>query len=90
MISKKVIIKGQVQGVFFRSSAKDKADEYGLGGEVRNMPDGSVEVVVSGPEDQIQRLIEWCHDGPVRAEVSEVNVSDLPEREFEGFRVISG
>ncbi len=57
---------GIVQGVFYRYSTKRKADELGLAGTVRNLPDGSVEVVCEGDEKQIERLIEWCRQGPER------------------------
>ena len=88
MVYKRITIKGKVQGVFFRASTKDKADELGLSGEVRNMADGGVEVLVAGDESKVNELIEWCRIGPPRAEVREVNVSDLPVQQFDGFRVI--
>jgi acylphosphatase len=88
MVYKRIIIKGRVQGVFFRASTKDKADELGLSGEVRNMPDGAVEVLVAGDEGKVKELIEWCYTGPPRAQVTEVNVSDLAAQKFNGFLIV--
>ena len=65
---------GIVQGVFYRYSTKRKADELGLAGTVRNLPDGSVEIVCEGDEKQIERLIEWCRQGPSGAFVENVDV----------------
>ena len=78
MVCKRIIIKGKVQGVFFRVSAKEKADELGITGEVRNLPDGRVEVVACGDEARVQQLIAWCHKGPPRAKVEKVMVNDAP------------
>ncbi len=65
---------GIVQGVFYRYSTKRQADELGLAGTVRNLPDGSVEVVCEGEEKKIERLIEWCGQGPSGAFVENVDV----------------
>jgi acylphosphatase len=88
MVYKRIIVRGEVQGVFFRASTKAKADALGLRGEVRNLADESVEVLVAGEEDKVERLIEWCHAGPPRAEVTEVEVKDMEARDFDGFRVV--
>lgn len=66
-------IAGIVQGVCFRYSTKRKADELGLSGTVRNMPDGSVRIVCEGDEETITRLIEWCRLGPRGARVDRVD-----------------
>jgi acylphosphatase len=70
----KVRVTGRVQGVWFRSSTKQKADELGLKGWVRNMDDGSVEAVFQGEEDKINDMIKWCHVGPSLAKVKKVYV----------------
>jgi acylphosphatase len=88
MICKRITINGKVQGVFFRASAKEKADELHVKGEVRNLPDGRVEVIACGNETQVQRLVEWCYDGPPRAEVMSVDVTDIGPIDFDGFRVV--
>ena len=71
----RIVVTGIVQGVFYRYSTKRKADELGLAGTVRNLPDGSVEIVCEGDEKEIERLIEWCRQGP-RAPSSRTSTCD--------------
>jgi acylphosphatase len=68
-------VTGVVQGVNYRYSTKLKADELGLVGTVRNLPDGAVEVVCEGDERAIRGLIEWCRQGPGGAFVDGVDVA---------------
>jgi len=88
MVYKRILIQGDVQGVFFRASTKEKADQLRLAGEVRNLADGSVEVLVAGEADAVNRLVQWCHEGPPRAEVSSVDVTDIEPAVFDGFRIV--
>jgi len=88
MVYKRILIQGHVQGVFFRASTKEKADQLGVSGEVRNLPDGSVEVLAAGAEAAVERLIAWCHEGPPRAEVLSVKVSGIEPGDFDGFKVV--
>ena len=67
-----LIIQGKVQGVFFRASTREKALELGLKGFVRNMEDGSVEIIAEGNAVNLQELIKWCSIGPDRAIVESV------------------
>lgn len=67
-------ISGRVQGVFFRASAAHVARLWRLGGFARNLPDGRVEVVVEGEEEQVNEMIAWCHAGPAGAHVEDVDV----------------
>jgi acylphosphatase len=83
-----LVIKGKVQGVFFRASTKDKAKELGIKGWVKNMPDGNVEVLAAGNKDQLENFIEWCRRGPTQAVVSDVVVSDAEESFLNEFRII--
>jgi acylphosphatase len=83
-----LIIKGKVQGVYYRASAKDVAREVGVTGWVKNMPDGSVEAIVSGSEERVEKFIEWCGKGPKNAEVTEVIVGDSKEKPLTDFRII--
>jgi acylphosphatase len=69
-----VYISGRVQGVFFRDSTRHLARRYGVAGWVRNLPDGRVEAVFEGEKDAVQRLIDWCHQGPPGARVDRVDV----------------
>lgn len=70
-----VIIKGRVQGVFFRAEARRKAEELGLTGWVRNNPDGAVEAVAEGEVGMVEKFVDWCREGPPQARVSAVEVS---------------
>ena len=70
----KAIVRGRVQGVFYRATAVDQARALGLAGYARNRPDGSVEVVARGAEAHLRRLLEWLHSGPTLAQVTAVDV----------------
>ncbi len=70
-----LIIKGRVQGVFYRASTIKTASADNCRGWVRNRPDGTVEVMVEGEEASVKRFISWCRQGPPMAEVSEVLVN---------------
>ena len=67
-----LIIEGRVQGVWFRESTRRKALSLGVYGWVRNLPDGTVEVVAEGDEDKVEELVKWCYKGPPAAEVIKV------------------
>jgi len=83
-----LLIHGRVQGVGFRYSTLIEADALGLGGWVRNLPDGRVEVVAEGPSAAVDSLIEWCRQGPRYAWVGNVDVAwEVPENEAGGFGV---
>ena len=69
-----LIVKGRVQGVFYRASARRKAEELRLTGWVRNNPDGTVEAVVEGDTDMVEKFVNWCHEGPPNARVAAVDV----------------
>ena len=84
----RLIIKGKVQGVFFRASTKDVANLLGIKGWVRNLPDNNVEITATAAEDVLQKFISWCKQGPPKARVDEVIVEDLGLEEFKGFRII--
>ncbi|MEM0493259.1 MAG: acylphosphatase [Candidatus Thermoplasmatota archaeon] len=72
----RVKITGRVQGVWFRSNTKQKADELGLVGWVKNMDDGSVEAVFQGEEDKINDIVKWCYKGPPLARVDKVYIKN--------------
>lgn len=83
-----VIIEGKVQGVYFRATAKDVADEIGVTGWIKNTEEGNVEITASGDNEQLQKFIAWCKIGPRRAIVSGVQVKNIEEKSFESFNVI--
>ena len=69
-----VVVSGSVQGVFFRAHMREKADELGVTGWVKNRWDGKVEAVCEGPKDSVDKLISWCHKGPPYAVVGSVDI----------------
>jgi acylphosphatase len=76
----RVLVSGDVQGVFFRYETRERARARGLGGWVRNLPDGRVEAVFEGPEDTVGAMVDWCREGPRGARVTDVEtLSEEPE-----------
>lgn len=82
-----ITIRGRVQGVFFRTSAKEKARQLGVRGFVRNEDDGSVYMEAEGEKDALMQFISWCRKGPTRAIVSEVHVEESPINNSSSFRI---
>ncbi len=83
-----LLIHGRVQGVFFRASAQQKAQELELTGWVKNNSEGSVEVMAEGEGDNVESMIEWCRTGPSQAVVKHVSVDWEPlTGEFQEFRI---
>ncbi len=70
-----LVVRGRVQGVFYRATTQEKAIELGLAGWVRNRADGAVEVVAEGDREGLEKLVEWCRVGPERAQVTDVDIS---------------
>jgi acylphosphatase len=87
MIRRRVLVRGTVQGVFFRASCQQEARRLGAAGWVTNRPDGSVEAVFEGTDDVVDRLIEWCRVGPPQATVTDVTVSEEEPAGEVGFAV---
>jgi acylphosphatase len=86
-VRKRVVVRGRVQGVFFRDTVRNAAEREGVAGWVRNNPDGSVEAVFEGEPDAIARLIALSREGPPGAHVEEVDVRDETEEGLAGFRI---
>lgn len=83
-----VFISGKVQGVFFRAYTKQKADELGIKGWVRNLPDGRVEAVFEGEDDKVDKMIKWCWKGSPHARVESVKVIEEDYKgEFDIFEI---
>ncbi len=75
-----VSVSGRVQGVAFRDAASRKADQVGVSGWVRNLPDGRVEAVFEGDPEAVREMIAWCESGPSSADVDDVSVErESPE-----------
>jgi len=83
-----IFVKGDVQGVFYRSFAKEAADLARLGGWVKNIPDGRVEVVVEGDKEKVEAYTKKLWVGPASAKVVDVKVIwERARGEFEGFEI---
>lgn len=81
-------IRGRVQGVFYRASAREQAERLGLRGEVRNRLDRSVELWAEGEAGALEALLRWCAEGPPAARVDAMDVAwSEPTGEGEGFVV---
>lgn len=84
----RVIIQGNVQGVFFRANIKERAMMLDLDGYVRNLDDGSVEAVFEGDEADIEEMVEFCKEGPRKARVNDVEViNEEYTGDYDGFEV---
>ncbi|WP_315901128.1 MULTISPECIES: acylphosphatase [unclassified Halomonas] len=80
------LVEGRVQGVSYRFATRQQAETEGLAGYARNLPDGSVEVLLCGPRDAVERVADWLEYGPEQAEVTQVTTRevtlDKPPRDF--------
>jgi len=83
----RVLISGRVQGVFFRDTCRRLAEQNGVAGWVRNLPDGRVEAVFEGPAENVRRLVDWAHRGPRLAVVDEVAVHAERPQGLGSFRI---
>jgi acylphosphatase len=80
-------VHGRVQGVGFRAATRARAASLGLGGSVRNLPDGTVEAVFEGPRDRVESMLDWARRGPSGAGVERVDVSWEPPAGTTSFRI---
>jgi acylphosphatase len=75
LVQRRVVVRGEVQGVFFRDSTQEEARTRGVAGWVRNREDGTVEAVFEGTPDAVDAMVEWCRSGPSRADVRDMEAS---------------
>ena len=75
-VARRVVISGHVQGVFFRDGMRRQAIRRGVGGWVRNCPDGTVQAHLEGAPDAVAALVLWCRSGPRGAEVEDLRVTE--------------
>jgi acylphosphatase len=87
VIRRRVVIRGNVQGVFFRDTTRRMAESRGVAGWVSNRPDGSVEAVFEGEQDAVESMIGFCREGPRGAEVDDVEVSEEEPAGSSGFSI---
>lgn len=83
MIAKNILVSGMVQGVGFRYATKQTADELGIKGWVKNNPDGTVQIYVSGEDSKIQQFITKVRNNPTKfAQVDDVNITESSNKEI--------
>jgi acylphosphatase len=83
-----VFVSGKVQGVYYRATTREEAQERGVEGWVKNLEDGRVEAVFEGESDDVQDIVEWCHEGSSAARVDDVEVQwKEATGEFDGFGI---
>ena len=85
-----IFISGKVQGVYFRQNTNYKAEELNIMGWIRNLRDGRVEAVFEGERENIDRLLDWCNDGPKNAIVKDIQIIDEEfKNEYSNFQIIA-
>jgi acylphosphatase len=84
-----IFVSGRVQGVFFRQSTQRQAQNLGVKGWVRNMPDGRVEAVFEGEEKSVKAIVDYCSHGPFAARVDHLEIrNENYKAEFSDFETI--
>ena len=86
-VAKRIVVHGDVQGVFFRDSTEKEAQKHGVSGWVKNRDDGAVEALFEGDADDVQAMVDFAKSGPSRADVEDVEVSDAEPEGGSGFQV---
>ena len=83
-VTRRLVARGRVQGVWFRESMRIEAQRLGIAGWVRNRLDGSVEAVVQGSPEAVDAIVAWAHRGPEAADVRDLEVGEA-EGDFAAF-----
>jgi acylphosphatase len=86
-LAKRVVVRGDVQGVFFRDSTRSEAEKRGVAGWVTNRSDRAVEALVEGDPADVLALVDFCKGGPSQADVKDVEVEDREPEGLSGFEV---
>lgn len=86
-VRRRVMVRGQVQGVAFRATTRHEAARVGASGWVRNCADGSVEAVFEGSTRAVEEMVDFCRHGPSFARVDDVEVESEPPEGLRGFRI---
>ena len=87
MIRRRIVARGNVQGVFFRDTTRRRAESLGVAGSATNRSDGAVEVIVEGEPDAVESMVRFVREGPGRADVSDVDVTEEQPEGLSGFDV---
>ncbi len=83
-----LLVKGNVQGVFYRATAKKVADKLKLTGWIKNTKEGDVEITATGNEEQLNEFIKWCKKGPEKAQVEDVIATPKTGTHFTDFKIV--
>jgi acylphosphatase len=86
-VRRRAVVRGRVQGVFFRDSTRERARAHGVDGWVCNRADGAVEAVLEGPPEAVERVLRFLDTGPPRAAVQRVEVREEEPEGLSGFEV---
>lgn len=86
-VAARVVVRGRVQGVFFRDACGREARAAGVAGWIRNRPDGAVEAWFEGDAQAVDKLVTWCREGPSQADVDSMEVSEESPAGLEDFRI---
>ncbi len=87
MIRRRAVVHGNVQGVFFRDTAHRQAESLGVAGWITNKPDGTVVAVFEGNPAEVESMLRFCREGPGRADVEKVEVSEEEPEGLAGFAI---
>ena len=87
VVARLVVVRGRVQGVFFRDSCRREAQTRGVTGWVANRSDGAVEAFFEGDQGSVEQLCAWCRDGPPYADVTGIQVDEASPTGATGFVV---
>jgi acylphosphatase len=85
----KIYISGLVQGVSFRAFVKDHAENLGVFGYVRNLEDGRIEIVLEGYENEVNKMIGLCKQGPNNSHITDFEIEKLTNQGFTEFKIIT-
>ena len=88
MVIKDILVKGKVQGVFFRAHTREEALKLGIVGTVRNLPDGSVQIHAEGRPEAMEAFLAWCAIGPSHARVDGLEVRDAEVLGCKDFTIV--
>jgi acylphosphatase len=86
-VARELVVRGHVQGVFFRDGTRREAERRGVSGWAANRPDGAVEILLEGRATDVEKVIAYCARGPRGARVAGVEVSELEPRGLTGFEI---
>jgi acylphosphatase len=87
VIRRRIVVRGHVQGVWFRETTRRHAERHGVAGWVRNRGDGTVEAVLEGQEEAVELVVELCRAGPPGARVDRIDVESEAPEGLTGFAV---